>query len=107
MDTPSPPSELKNGSPPLGHEEFRLFFFSQILKRRICAGKFNQKIGKVTDLVFRLAEPYPEAVGIYVEHSMGLPDEFIPWDRVIKIDDDAIFVMPTDDGEIDAFTAPE
>jgi hypothetical protein len=72
MDTPASPSDLRNGSP-FGHEEYKLFFFSQLLKRRICAGKFNQKIGKVTDLVFRLAEPFPEAVGIYVEHSMGPP----------------------------------
>ena len=98
MDTPSPPSESKSGSPPVGQEEYQLFFFSQLLRRRICAEKFDRKIGKVTDLVFRLAEPYPEAVGIYVEHSMGRPDEFIPWERVIKIDNDAIFIKPSDDG---------
>lgn len=97
MDITSPPSEFSSGSWPHGQEEYKLFFFSQLLKRRICAGKFNQKIGKVTDLVFRLAEPYPDAVGIYVEHSMGRPNEFIPWEKVIKVDDDAIFVTPSDD----------
>ncbi len=44
--------------------------------------------------MFRLSEPYPEAVGIYLEHGWGKPTEFIPWDRVVKIDDDAIFVQP-------------
>ena len=44
--------------------------------------------------MFRLSEPYPEAVGIYLEHGWGNPTEFIPWDRVVKIDDDAIFVQP-------------
>ena len=58
----------------------------------------DHKIGKVADLVFRLAEPFPDAVGIYVEHSMGRPNEFIPWEKVVKIDDDAIFITPSADG---------
>jgi CBS domain-containing protein/sporulation protein YlmC with PRC-barrel domain len=91
--------ESKKESPPHGHEDYKLFFFSQLLKRRICAGKINQRIGKVTDLVFRLAEPFPDAVGIYVEHSMGRPNEFIPWEKVMKIDDDAIFITPAEDGK--------
>lgn len=99
MDTPTSQPASKSRSPSYGQEDYKLFFFSQLLKRRICAGKINQKIGKVADLVFRLAEPYPDAVGIYVEHSMGRPDEFIPWEKVIKIDDDAIFIAPADDGK--------
>src|SRR6202795_987322 len=87
------------GSPVLSHEDYQLFYFTQLLKRRICADKYSQKIGKVTDLVFRLMEPFPEAVGIYVEHSMGRPNEFIPWEKVIKIDDDAIFIAPTENGQ--------
>src|SRR5260370_229217 len=99
MDTPTSHPESKSGSSSLGQEDYKLFFFSQLLKRRICAGKFNQKIGRVTDLIFRLAEPFPEAVGIYVEHSMGRPNEFIPWEKVIKIDDDAIFITPAENGK--------
>jgi CBS domain-containing protein/sporulation protein YlmC with PRC-barrel domain len=74
-------------------------YFSELLGRKICAGKITKRIGKLTDLVFRLAEPYPEAVGIYVEHGWGKPTEMIPWNRVIKIDDDAIFVHPPESGE--------
>jgi magnesium transporter len=62
-------------------------------------GKIKNKIGKLSDLVFRLAEPYPEAVGIYIEHGWGQPTAFVPWDHVIKIEPDAIFVKPPDDGE--------
>jgi len=91
--------ESKKESPSHGHADYKLFFFSQLLKRRICAGKINQRVGKVTDLVFRLAEPFPDAVGIYVEHSMGRPNEFIPWEKVMKIDDDAIFITPAEDGK--------
>lgn len=87
------------GSPVLSHEDYKLFYFTQLLKRRICANKYSRKIGKVTDLVFRLVEPFPDAVGIYVEHSMGRPNEFIPWEKVIKIDDDAIFIRPAENGQ--------
>ena len=37
--------------------------------------------------------------GLYVEHSMGRPNEFIPWEKVIKIDDDAIFIRPAENGQ--------
>jgi hypothetical protein len=33
----------------------------------------QSKNGRLTDLVFRLSEPYPEAVGIYIEHGAGYP----------------------------------
>ena len=41
-----------------------------------------------------MAEPYPEAAGLYLEHGWNKPTQFIPWEKVIKIDDDAIFVEP-------------
>ena len=77
-----------------GIKDFQTFYFSELLKRRVCAGKINNRLGRVTDLVFRLSDPYPEAVGIYISHGWGNPSEFIPWPKVIKIDDDAIFVQP-------------
>jgi CBS domain-containing protein len=81
-----------------GSPDFQTFYFSQLLKRRVCAGGIRDRIGRLTDLVFRLAEPYPEAVGIYMDFGWGRPTQFIPWDRVVKIDDDAIFVRPADGG---------
>jgi magnesium transporter len=80
-----------------GLEPYQLFFFSELLKRRIVAGKINDRVGKVTDIVFKLAEPFPEAVGIYVEHPYGKPNEFIPWEKVVKIEADAIFIQPRED----------
>jgi len=77
-----------------GVKDFQTFYFSQLLKRRVCAGKIQNKLGRLTDLVFRLAEPYPEALGLYLSHGWGNPTEFIPWSKVAKIDDDAIFVQP-------------
>jgi uncharacterized protein YrrD/DNA-directed RNA polymerase subunit H (RpoH/RPB5) len=78
----------------LGAKDFQTFYFSELLKRRVCAGKISRRLGRVTDLVFHLADPYPEAVGIYINHGWNNPTEFVPWNKVIKIDDDAIFVQP-------------
>jgi magnesium transporter len=80
--------------PNAGSNDYRFLFFSELLKRPVCAGKITKPLGKLTDLVFKLSEHYPEAIGIYLEHGWGKPTEFIPWDRVVKIEDDAIFVQP-------------
>jgi CBS domain-containing protein/sporulation protein YlmC with PRC-barrel domain len=88
----------KPAAPSTTHEPYQLLFFSELLGRRICAGKFDKKVGKLTDLVVRLAEPYPDAVGLYLEHSGGRPNEFIPWEKVVKIEDDAIFITPNENG---------
>ncbi len=81
---------------PAGVGSFRFLYFSELLKRPVCAGKIKDRIGKLTDLVFRLTEPYPEAVGIYLEYGWGKPTQFVPWDRVLRIEDDAIFIKPAD-----------
>ena len=78
--------------------DYRLLFFSLLLRRRIRLLPSGGKNGRLTDLIFRLADPYPEAVGIYIEHGRGLPSEFIPWEKVERIDDKAIFVKPSDTG---------
>jgi CBS domain-containing protein len=92
------PPTGKPAAPSTAHEPYQLLFFSELLGRRICAGKFDRKVGGLTDLVVHLAEPYPDAVGLYVEHSGGHPNEFIPWEKVVKIEDDAIFVTPNENG---------
>lgn len=73
---------------------YRVLYFSELGKRRVCAKNIKNCLGKLSDLVFSLSEPYPEAVGLYLEHGWNQPTEFIPWEKVIKIDDDAIFVEP-------------
>src|ERR1022692_3213044 len=66
----NPPSNVT--SKPAGFEAFQLLYFSKLLGRRIRLDKNNRKNGRLTDLVFRLSEPYPEAVGILLnEHLMG------------------------------------
>jgi magnesium transporter len=81
------------GLPP-GLKDYKAFYFSELLNRPVCAGKIKNRLGRLDDLVFRFAEPYPEAVGIYLEHGWGKPTEFIPWDKVQRIEEDAIFAAP-------------
>ena len=83
---------------PPGMSSYRFLYFSELMKRPVCAGKIRDRLGKLTDLVFALKEPYPEAVGIYIEHGWGKPTEFVPWDRVLRIEDDAIFVQLPEPG---------
>ena len=75
-----------------GHLHF--LYFSELLKRPVVTGSVSNKLGKLTDLVFAVAEPYPELMGIYIEHGWGKPTEFVPWEKVAKIEKDAIFVQP-------------
>jgi magnesium transporter len=74
--------------------QLHFLHFSELLKRPVVAGSIRNRIGKLTDLVFQQAEPFPEMVGIYLDHGWGKPTEFIPWDKVVKIEDDAVFVQP-------------
>jgi len=83
-----------------GVKDFQTFYFSELLKRPVCAGKIDHRLGRLSDLVFRVADPYPEALGIYMDFGWGKPTQFVPWDRVVKIDDDAIFVQPPPEGGV-------
>ncbi|MBZ5498158.1 MAG: CBS domain-containing protein [Acidobacteriia bacterium] len=84
---------------PPGIANFRFLYYAELIKRPVCVGKITDRLGKLTDLVFVIKEPYPEAVGIYLEFGWGKPTQFIPWARVIKVEDDAIFVQPPEQGE--------
>jgi magnesium transporter len=89
----------RNGETAAGNGHYRLLYFTDLMKRPVCAGTLQHRLGRLTDIVFQLAEPYPEAVGLYLEHGWGKPTQLIPWDRVVKIDEDAIFATPPPDGD--------
>ncbi len=88
---------------PRGMGNFRFLYFSELLKRPVCVGNIKNRLGKLEDIAFTLKEPYPEAVGLYIEHGWGKPTEFIPWDKVIRIEEDAFFVEPPPDGQYPPF----
>jgi magnesium transporter len=81
------------------HYFHKFFYFSQLLKRPVCVGELKQRMGKVADLVFRLVDPFPDAVGIIVHHSGGRPDELIPWEKIVRIEDGGIFYKPLENGQ--------
>lgn len=89
----------KPATPGAAYEEFQLLRFSKLLGRRIRRDKTNEKNGRLTDLVFGLSEPYPQAVGLYIEHGKGYPSELIPWEKVVRIADEAIFITAREDGQ--------
>ncbi len=93
------PENNSSAGSPNRDQGYRFLYFSELLKRRVCSVKIDRRIGKLSDLVFNLTESFPEAVGIYLEFGWGQPTQFVPWDRVIKIEDDAIFVEPPVSGD--------
>lgn len=97
----APPNDsvgTRAGAPAAAPEDYQLLYFSHLLNRRVRLDPSARKNGRLTDLVFRLTEPYPEAVGIYIEHGKGYPSELIPWERVLRIEPEAIFVKPNEAG---------
>jgi magnesium transporter len=86
--------------PPVGVEPYRFLYFTDFLDCPVYAGSTEHKLGKLGDLVFQLKEPYPELVGLFLEHGWGKPTEFIPWDRIVRIEERrAIHVKPPEQGE--------
>jgi len=81
----------------ISNKEFRFFWFSQLLNRTVATVDGN-RLGKLGDLVFHLGDPYPGAVGIYLEHGWGKPTEFIPWEKVVDIGKKSIVVQPPPEG---------
>jgi magnesium transporter len=86
------------GAAKAAEQAFRFLYFSELVRRPVCAGKIRDRIGRLDDLVVALSEPYPEAVGILIEHGWGKPTELVPWKSVLRLEDDAIFVKPADGG---------
>ncbi len=84
-------------------KNLKIFHFSELLKRPVCIGKIKNRIGKLTDLVFHTVEHHWSVIGIYIEHGWGKPTEFVPWEKVIRIEDDAIFVQPIEGGSYPPF----
>ena len=76
--------------------DYRAFYFSELRGRRLCLNKVSNRVGRISDIAFKITEAYPDAVGIVVEHGWGKPVELIPWSKVTRIDDDYVFVSAPD-----------
>jgi sporulation protein YlmC with PRC-barrel domain/CBS domain-containing protein len=78
--------------------EFTFHYFSELFHRRLrtTAGR---KIGRVDDIVFEMKQPYPEALGIVVEHGIGQDAELVPWSHVRTIGPKMVEVAPPESGD--------
>jgi CBS domain-containing protein/sporulation protein YlmC with PRC-barrel domain len=83
----------KGSEPTLEKDGFRFLYLALLLGRAVCTTD-GTKIGKLNDMVFQLKEPYPEAVGLFLEFGWGKPTQFIPWDKVVRIEKERIVVQP-------------
>jgi magnesium transporter len=79
-----------------GHEGGRIMYFSRLFKKPVHVSGEGKRLGKVADIVFALEEPAPRAVGVYLNHGWGQPDEFVPWDRVVDLFRAGILVKAPD-----------
>jgi CBS domain-containing protein/sporulation protein YlmC with PRC-barrel domain len=82
----------------ISNKEFRFFWFSELLNRTVATVN-GDRLGKLSDLVFHLRDPYPGAVGIYLEHGWGKPTELIPWEKVVDVSKKTIVVRPPEGAE--------
>ena len=90
--------KFQEGSSPQA-DPYRFYYFSELVGKPVFIEKIDNRAGKLSDLAFKLGEHYPEAAGIYMEFGWGKPTMFIPFSRLIKIDDDGIFVQRPPEGE--------
>jgi CBS domain-containing protein len=77
----------------------RSVYFSRILRKPVRVAGEGRKLGPASDIVFRLEEPFPKAVGIFIDHGWGEPSEFVPWDRVVDLSYQGVIVKAPDSGD--------
>lgn len=73
---------------------YQLLYFSELLKHSVRQRVTGRRLGKPRDMVFRLAEPYPEAVGVLLDNGWGRPTELVPWEKVASVTTHGIEVEP-------------
>lgn len=86
-----------------GGPGFRFHYFSSLDKWPVVDAATGKRLGKLTDLVFLLEDPYPLAVGVYIEHGWGKPTQFVPWDKVVDIGPKSIKVASPEGGRYNPF----
>jgi CBS domain-containing protein len=74
-------------------------YFSRIFRKPVRIEGTKRKLGPASDIVFALAEPFPRAVGIFIDHGWGVPNEFVPWDRVVDLSEKGPTVKAPESGE--------
>ncbi len=76
----------------------RAIYFSRILNKPVRVAGEGRKLGPASDIVFKLEEPFPRAVGLFIDHGWGVPTEFVPWDRVVDLSHQGVIVRAPESG---------
>lgn len=79
---------------PPQQQGYQLLYFTELLKHSVRQRVTGHRLGKPQDMVFRLAEPYPEAVGVLLDRGWGKPADFVPWEKVASVTSHGIEVEP-------------
>lgn len=74
-------------------------YFSRILRKPVRVEGTGRKLGPASDMVFALEEPFPRAVGIFIDHGWGVPSEFVPWASVVEVRDGGVTVEAPASGD--------
>ncbi len=77
----------------------RDIYFSRVFRKPVRLAGAGRKLGPVSDIVFALEEPFPRAVGIYIDHGWGVPSEYVPWDKVVNLSDQGLIVKAPETGD--------
>ncbi len=88
-----------NGNSTIHETSGRMFYFSRIFKKPVHVSGGGKRLGRVSDIVFALEAGAPRAVGVYLNHGWGNPDEFIPWDRVVDFFRAGLVVKAPEQGD--------
>ncbi len=77
----------------------RGIYFSRVFRKPVRLAGDGRKLGPASDIVFALTEPFPRAVGVYIDHGWGVPSEFVPWEKVVDVSDQGVIVRAPDSGD--------
>ena len=85
---------------PPGIGSFRFLYFSELMKRPVCAGKIQDRLGKVDRPGLRPQGALPRGRRASTSSTAGAsPPSSSPGTGCCAIEDDAIFVQPPEQGE--------
>ncbi len=77
----------------------RGIYFSRVFRKPVRLAGDGRNLGPASDIVFTLEEPFPRAVGVYIDHGWGVPSEFVPWDKVVDVSAQGLIVKSPESGD--------
>ena len=76
---------IANGTTATHEHPGRIIYFSRLFKNRCTSRAGASAWARSATSCSPWKSPHRRAVGVYLYHGWGQPDEFIPWDRVVDL----------------------